>query len=445
MLLISNAHIVNPDKTFDADILIREGKIAELAPPGSLTAEPGSKQFEAKDMLVIPGGIDPHVHLALPTPAGPSADDFISGGRAALSGGVTQIIDFVTPARGQALTEALAQRKKEAEGCAVGLDFHMGISGWLPDMEKQMEICVKEHGIKSFKTYLAYRQNIGIGYEELEKIMYMAARLDAIVLVHAEEDEPIEALRSSFSQKGLGYPKYHALSRPPETESHAVEKVIEMVRKIHCKTYLVHISTAQSAQLIARAKQQGLPLYAETCPQYLLFDDQVYEGTFEQTAPYVFSPPARPACHKEALWDHLQQGTFDTVATDHCPFHMHQKKMGKDDFTRIPNGAGGLEFRIPLLFHFGVQEKKLSLQQWVQLSSSHAANIFGYASKGTIARDKDADLTFFSPQQTQTLSTTTHTQNCDINIFERMHIKGKIIQVLRNGKFAHNGNKQPVF
>lgn len=435
-LNITNAHIINPDKSFHADIRIENNRIASLEKPGTLAAVPGIKTLDAKGKLVLPGGIDPHVHLALPVPAGFSADDFVTGSLAALAGGVTHMIDFVTPKRGQSLTQALMQRKAEARDCRIGLDFHMGISGWLPDMEKQMEVCVKEHGIRSFKTYLAYRNNIGIGYEELEKIMQIAARLKAIVLVHAEEDDTIESLRSEFLQKGMTQPRYHALSRPPETESRAVARIIELIRKTNCTTYLVHISAAESAQLIHLAKEEGLPLYAETCPQYLLLDDSVYEGTFEQTAPYVFSPPARPFQHKEQLWKHLQHGTFDTVATDHCPFSMQQKSQGETNFTLIPNGAGGLEFRIALLHHFGVLEKKLNLQQWVQLSSSHAAEIFGLKTMGKIAVGYEANLLFFNPKKEHTLSAATQVQHCDINIYEGMTICGKTEKVIFGGKIV---------
>lgn len=434
---ITHAHIIGPDKVFDADIRIENGKITTLEPPGSLPVVGGVTTTDASGLYILPGGIDPHVHLALPTPAGPSADDFDSGSRTALAGGVTHIIDFVTPRRGQPLTEALRERQKEARDCSIGLNFHMGISGWLPDMEKQMEICVKEHGIRSFKAYLAYRNNIGIGYEELEKIMRIAARLGAIVLVHAEEDDSIEQLRGEFIRKGMTHPRYHPLSRPPETESMAVKKVIELVKKTGCTIYLVHISAAESAEQIARAKKEGLPLLAETCPQYLAFDDSVYEGSFEQTAPFVFSPPARPAQHKDLLWEHLQQNTFDTVATDHCPFTMKQKMEGKDNFTLIPNGAGGLEFRIPLLHHFGVLQNKISLQQWVQLSTSHAASIFGLQNKGTIAPGKDADLVFFNPGKKVKLSAATQQQNCDINIYEGLEIAGYVEKVMLHGEFHY--------
>ena len=432
-MVLSNAHIINPDSSFQADILIRDGKIAALEQPGTFTETNDYRIIDATGFYVLSGGIDPHVHLSLPTPAGPSADDFITGSKAALVGGVTHIIDFVTPRRGQSLSEALADRQKEASGSNIDVSFHMGISGWLPDMERQMEACVKNHGIVSFKVYLAYRQTIGIDYDALERIMTIASRLGAIVLVHAEEGDVIEKLQHEFVKKCMTHPRFHALSRPPETESNAVQKVLELVHKTDCKTYFVHISTAESAKLISEAKREGLPLYAETCPHYLILNDKVYQGEFEQSASYVFSPPAREEHNIEALWEHLVNGTFDTVATDHCPFSMQQKKAGIDNFTLIPNGAGGLEFRVPLLYSFGVLQKKLPLSQWIRLISTNPAAIFGLDKKGSIAPGMSADLILFDPGVQSTLSAKHQYQHCDINIYEGITVTGQVIRTYKNG------------
>jgi len=433
-LLIQKATLINPDKTFGADIVIQDGIIRGIEKPGQVIPDGDTKVLQAEGLWVLPGGIDPHVHLALPTPAGPSADNFESGSRAAFAGGVTHLIDFVTPRRGQGLTRALTERKLEAAPCQAGIDFHMGISGWLPDMEKQMEDCVKTFGIKSFKAYLAYRKSIGIGYGHLEKIMRIAAGLNAIVLVHAEEGRQIERLQNNYLLNGFTTPLYHALSRPPETESRAVEKVIRLVKKTGCTLYFVHISTAAAADAIAQARQEGLPVFAETCPHYLLFGIEKYEGRFEETAPYVFSPPARPAPDSEKLWEHLSRGTFDTVATDHCPFDMQQKKAGENDFSRIPNGAGGLEFRIPLLYQYGVKQNRITAQQWVKLVSTNAARIFGLPQAGCVAARQAADLFIFDPSIQKTLSRRHQAQNCDINIYEGFDIKGNIACTIRAGQ-----------
>ena len=434
-IIIPHAHIINPDEFFRADICIENGKISSLESPGTLLDTEDAKIVQTGGVFVLPGSIDPHVHLSLETPAGLSADDILSGSDAALAGGVTHIMDFVTPLRGQSLTKALEKKISETQYYAsVGLSFHMGISGWLPDMEQQMEICVKEYGIKSFKVYLAYRENIGIGYEELEKIMKISARLGTILLVHAEEHEMIENLQKEFLEKGQTEPKYHALSRPPKSESTAIKKVINLVKETHCKTYFVHISSAESAHLIAEAKKESLPVYAETCPQYLIFDDSVYEGSFEKTAPYVFSPPVRPKQHRELLWQHLHDGTFDTIATDHCPFTMEQKMAGRDNFTLIPNGAGGLEFRVPLLFHYAVLQEKFSLQQWIKLCTSNAAEIFGLKEEGKIAPGADANIVFFNPVKQNTLTAAKQAQQCDINIYEGLTVRGHVEKVFYKGE-----------
>ncbi len=430
---ILNAKIINPDKVFLSDIRIENGKILALEKPGSLALVKDTYSINANGYFVFPGGIDPHVHLNLETPAGFSADDFSTGSRAALAGGVTGLIDFITPKRGQNLKEAIISRRNEVGDCPIIPHFHMGISGLLNDIDKQMEACVKEYGIKSFKTYLAYRQNIGVNYEELEKVMKIAKRLNSIVLVHAEEGDVIDALREKFIEQGSTHPRYHALSRPPETESNAVKKVIELIKKTNCTTYFVHISCAESADYILSAKQEGLPVYAETCPQYLLIDEGVYESEFMQSAKYVYSPPARPPEHKDKLWEHLSAGTFDTVATDHCPFTMKQKMKGKDNFTLIPNGAGGLEFRIPLMYSAGVLKNKISLNKWIQLVSSNAANIFGLKNKQFIEKGKDADITIFDPNFSGIISSEKQYQNSDINIYEGFNLKGKVEIVIKDG------------
>jgi dihydropyrimidinase len=433
MVLIQNAHIINPDRCFNADIVIRNGKIESFEQPGTLSE--GEKIIDAKGLYVVPGGFDPHVHLSLPGPAGMSADDFHTGSIAALAGGVTHIMDFVTPRRGQNLEEALKERMTDTEKCHTGLTMHMGISGQLPNMKKQMEICVKDHGIKSFKVYLAYKNTIGIDAEQLENIMSIAAGLDAVVLVHAEDGDTIEQLQQDFILRKMTHPRYHALSRPPETESRAVETVIRLIEATGCHTYFVHISTADSAELIATAKQKGMPVFAETCPQYLLLDDHVYEGSLEQTVAYVFSPPPRPPIHKKILFKHLQSGTFDTVATDHCPFSLKQKLKGKD-FTQIPNGAGGLEFRIPLLYHYGVSHQKIDLQQWVKLISTNAASVFGHTDKGRLAPGLKANLFLFDPEANITITAANQYQNCDINIYEGVKIKGRVTTVIMNGEIC---------
>ena len=434
-LLILNGTIVNSETTFEADILVKNGTIAEI---GKIqpSAFPGSKIIDAKGKLILPGGIDPHVHLQLPTPAGPSCDDFISGSKAALAGGTTFVIDFVTPARGESLVKALTLRLKESNNCLLDYTLHMGITWYNDSIPEQMQWCVNEVGIKSFKVYLAYKGSIGIEYDELEKVMQTAASLHATVLVHCEEGDEILKNQQNFLSEGKTAPLYHALSRPAATESESVRKVIDLCRKTGCKTYIVHTSTARSIAYIRAAKKEGLPLFCETCPQYLLLDESVYSKPLPDALKYVISPPIRTNKDQQALWLACADGTVDVISTDHCPFNtLGQKDVGINDFTKIPNGAGGIENRLQLLYTYGVLTGKISLQQFVGLTSANAARIFDLSpQKGVVAVGSDADLLIWNPDATSVISFETQLQNCDSNIYEGISCQGKAEIVLLKGK-----------
>ena len=434
-LLILNGTIVNSETTFEADILVKNGTIAEI---GKIqpSAFPGSKIIDAKDKLILPGGIDPHVHLQLPTPAGPSCDDFISGSKAALVGGTTFVIDFVTPARGESLLKALTLRLKESNNCLLDYTLHMGITWYNESIPEQMHWCVNEVGIKSFKVYLAYKGSIGIEYDELEKVMQTAASLHATVLVHCEEGDEILKNQQNFLSEGKTTPLYHALSRPAATESESVRKVIDLCRKTGCKTYIVHTSTAKSIEYIRAAKKEGLPLFCETCPQYLLLDESVYSKPLPDALKYVISPPIRTKQDQQALWLACADGTVDVISTDHCPFNTTgQKDVGINDFTKIPNGAGGIENRLQLLYTYGVLTGKISLQQFVGLTSANAARIFDLLpQKGVVAVGSDADLLIWNPDATSVISLEAQLQNCDSNIYDGMPIRGKAECVFLNGE-----------
>ncbi len=434
-LLILNGTIVNSETTFEADILVKNGTIAEI---GKIqpSAFPGSKIIDAKGKLILPGGIDPHVHLQLPTPAGPSCDDFISGSKAALAGGTTFVIDFVTPARGESLVKALTLRLKESNNCLLDYTLHMGITWYNDSIPEQMQWCVNEVGIKSFKVYLAYKGSIAIEYDELEKVMQTAASLHATVLVHCEEGDEILKNQQNFLSEGKTTPLYHALSRPAATESESVRKVIDLCRKTGCKTYFVHTSTAKSIEYIRAAKKEGLPLFCETCPQYLLLDESVYSKPLPDALKYVISPPIRTKQDQQALWLASADGTVDVISTDHCPFNtLGQKDVGINDFTKIPNGAGGIENRLQLLYTYGVLTGKISLQQFVGLTSANAARIFDLLpQKGVVAVGSDADLLIWNPDATSVISLETQAQQCDANIYEGISCQGKAETVLLKGK-----------
>jgi len=314
----------------------------------------------------------------------------------------------------------------------------MGITWYDETIPEQMEWCVNEVGIKSFKAYLAYKGSIGIEYSELEQVMKKAALLDANVLVHCEEGDIILQNQKQFINEGKTGSLYHALSRPAETESDSVRKVIDLCRKTGCRTYIVHASTAKSIEYIRAAKKEGLPLFCETCPQYLLLDESVYSKPLPDSLKYIISPPIRSKQDQDALWIGLADGTIDVISTDHCPFNTRgQKDIGINDFTKIPNGAGGIEYRLALLYTYGVLTGKISLQQFVGLTSSNAARIFGlYPQKGTIEVGSDADLVIWNPKVKSVISVETQLQKCDANIYEGFSLSGTAEKVVVNGKIS---------
>jgi dihydropyrimidinase len=434
-LLITKGNILTKEASIESDIAIRDGIISEIGQL-DLSKYKGYQIIDAKGKYIFPGGIDPHVHLQLPTLAGPSCDDFMSGGKAALSGGTTFLIDFVTPGRGQSLMNALAFRLKESNNCLVDYTLHMGITWFDETIPEQMEWCVNDVGIKSFKAYLAYKGSIGIEYSELEQVMKKAASLNATVLVHCEEGDAIIENQKKFLSEGKIEPKFHALSRPAEVESESVRKVIDLCRKTGCTTYIVHTSTAKSIEYIRTAKKEGLPVFCETCPQYLLLDESVYSLPLQDSLKYVISPPIRSKLDQVALWEALVDGTVDVISTDHCPFNSKgQKDVGINDFTKIPNGAGGIENRLELLYTYGVLTGKISLNRFVELTSVNAARIFGlYPQKGAIEVGSDADLVIWNPDSKSVISTKTQVQQCDSNIFEGFPVKGKAEKVILKGK-----------
>ncbi len=433
-MIIRNAHIVNADRQFHSDILIRDGQIVSIGKCASYDGADLQKEIDATGKLVFPGGIDPHVHMHLPTGAGYSSDDFISGSRAALKGGTTSFIDFVTPHRGQSLLDALGVRKIEAAGCLVDHSYHISPVEWRDSTAEEIRQCIRQ-GYKSFKLYMAYKDSIGVDEEVIEKVMQVVAAEGGMVIMHCEIGDEIEQLRNRLASEGLLSPAAHPLSRPAHTESQAVEIAISLAAKTNCPLYIVHVSAAESVQHIREARLNGQQVMGEACPHHLLLDESLYKGPFDQSAPYVLSPPLRSRKHREALWQGLQDGTLQTVGTDHCPFMMHQKNLGRNDFRKIANGAGSVEHRLSLLYTFGVLQNKISLGQFVKLTSTNPAKIFGmYPRKGVIEEGADADLIIWDPNKQQIISAKNHQQNCDHNIFEGFKTKGYPETVISKGK-----------
>ncbi len=437
--LITNGTIVTSERTFKSDILIEDGIISEIS--DQIPKKDKYELVDASDKYIFPGGIDPHVHMHLPTPAGYSSDDFYTGSKAALYSGTTTLIDFVTPHKGPSLVDALNSRKKEAETSVIDFSFHVSPVDWHHNIEKEIQGVIKE-GVTSFKVYMAYKSSIGLNDDVLFKVMKTVVDAGGMITVHAEMGDEIDELRDAFAEQGKLSPEYHALSRPNRTEADAVKKIIEFSEQTDCPVYIVHVSAKESVDHIRTAQNKGLKIFAETCPQYLLLDDSKLKGTFEETAKYVFSPVLRKKEDNNALWEGIVDNTIKTIGTDHCPFTFEQKKQGVNDFRKIPNGAGGVEHRMSLLYTYGVIDNKISLNEFVAITSTNAAKIFGlYPKKGEIAAGSDADILVWNPNVKDVISAKTHQQNCDLNIYESTNIIGKPDIVLSKGKIVFQNNQ----
>jgi len=432
-ILIKNGTIITSAQSEIADVYIENGKILRIG--SSLSCPENTNIIDAKNKFVIPGGIDPHVHMQLPTPARPSSDDFLSGSIAALYGGTTTLLDFVTPHKGQSLTDALELRKQEASIALTDYSFHVSPIECRDTTEDEIKECIAQ-GITSFKVYLAYKNTVGLSNQDLFKVLKAVSKAGGQVTVHCEMGDEIDLMRNKFISENKTSPEFHALSRPAIFESDAVKNVIDMAKLVQCPVYIVHVSSHLSLKHIAEAQKNGQVVFAETCPHYLLLDDSKYTGDFNQTAAYVISPPLRKKEDQEALWKAISDGTVKTIGTDHCPFYLEQKAAGINDFRKIPNGAGGVEHRLALLYTYGVLKNRISLNKWVDLCSTQPAKIFGLSYKGSIDIGFDADIIIWNPDFENTISVKNHHQNCDLDIFEDFKTKGLAETVIKNGKIV---------
>ena len=438
-ILIKNGTLVRSSESTKSDILLKAGKIEKIEK--NISETQADKVIDATGKYIFPGGIDPHVHMDLTTPAGKSSDSFETGSRAALFGGTTTLIDFVTPQRNQNLIEALEEQKKEAKNCLTDYSFHMTPQALSSDTEKQIKQCIENEGINSFKIYMAY--SIGLGNGEIAKVMEMVAKYGGLVTVHAENGEVIDYLRQKFVSEGKIEPKYHPISRPDSMEEEAINRVIEIAKLTNCKLYIVHVSSAKGIKRVEKAQKEGALVYAETCPHYLLLDDGVYNQEFNKSAKYVLSPPIRGKENQEVLWNSIAKNSIQTVGTDHCPFNLKgQKELGIKDFTKIPNGAGGVEHRLNLLYTYGVLENKITLNQFVNITSTQPAQLFGLEKqKGDLKAGLDADIVIWNPEKEKIISAKTHNQNCDTNIYEGFKLKGVAETIILRGEVAVENEK----
>lgn len=433
-VLIKGGTVVNADRTLRADILCENGIITSVGE--GIDAPSGATVVDAGGQFVMPGGIDPHTHMQLPFMGTVTTEDFYSGTAAGLAGGTTMIIDFAIPNPQQNLIEAYMQWREWAEKSVADYSFHVAVTWWDDSVYKDMETLVRDHGVNSFKHFMAYKGAIMADDEILVNSFSRALELGAIPTVHAENGELVFRLQKELFEKGMTGPEAHPLSRPPECEGEAANRAIRIAEVLKVPVYIVHNSCTQSLEAITRARNEGQRVFGEVLAGHLLVDDSVYQHPdFDTAAAHVMSPPFRSTEHQKALWHGLQSGNLQTTATDHCCFCADQKAMGKDDFRLIPNGTGGVENRMEVLWHHGVGEGRLTMNEFVAVTSTNAAQIFNiYPRKGSVSVGADADIVVWDPDATKTISAKTHHQKVEYNIFEGMSVRGGASHTISNGK-----------
>jgi len=436
-VLIKGGTVVNADRSVRADVLCQDGRI--VAVTESIDAPKGATIVDAGGLYVMPGGIDPHTHMQLPFMGTVASEDFYTGTAAGLAGGTTMIIDFVIPNPQQNILEAYRQWREWAAKAVADYAFHVAITWWDDSVYEDMGTLVREHGVNSFKHFMAYKGAIMADDEILVNSFSRALELGAIPTVHAENGELVFRLQQELFDKGVRGPEGHPLSRPPEVEGEAANRAIRIAEVLKVPLYIVHNSCRQSLEAITRARNEGQRVFGEVLAGHLLVDDSVYRHPdFEVAAAHVMSPPFRAREHQEALWRGLQSGNLQTTATDHCCFCADQKAAGRDDFRLIPNGTGGVENRMEVLWHHGVGSGRLTTNEFVRITSANAAQIFNiYPRKGSISEGADADIVVWDPAKTKTISSKTDHQNVDYNIFEGMTVTGCASHTVSRGKLVY--------
>ena len=430
-VLIKNGRIITASEDYTADLFIEGELIKTIGKDLQVKAD---ELIDASGMLVFPGGIDPHVHLSMPFMGTFSSDSYETGTRAALHGGTCTVIDFVLQTQGDSLKNALADWRSRADGTAVGdYSFHMAVTDFNPDTKKEIKEMIDE-GITSFKTFMAYKGSLMIDDRQMVGLMEEVKKQGGIVTTHATNGEMIDFLVSKHRAEGKLSPLYHYLSQPEITEAEASGRFADMISYTGSPGYIVHMTCQGALDEIRNATYRNQKVFVETCIQYLTLDASLYEKDFEG-AKWVMSPPLREKKDQAALWAGINQGLVQVVATDHCPFKWEQKLMGKNDFSKIPNGHPAIEHRMELLFSEGVHTGKISLNKYVEVSSTNAAKIFGmFPQKGTIGIGSDADLVIFDPEKEHVITVDAHHMNTDYSAYEGWKIKGKVKTVLLRGK-----------
>ncbi len=442
-LLIKNGTVVTASDIQNADVYIEGEKVHTIGKNLQMAAD---QTIDAKGCYLFPGGIDAHTHMDLPFMGTSSSDDFESGTLAGLHGGTTTIIDFAFQSHGKSLAEGLNVWHEKAAGKAVGdYAFHVAVTDFNENSRKEIQALVEEKGVSSFKTFMAYKGAIMVDDRQILGLMNEVKKFGGIVTTHAENGDLVDMLIQENRAKGNTAPKYHALSRPPIVEAEATGRVMDLAFEGGHPLYIVHMTCEDAINRVRQAMMRNQRVHVETCIQYLLLDDSVYLEENFGGAKYVMSPPIRKKKDQAALWSAINQNLVEVVATDHCPFCMDQKKAGINDFSKIPNGGPVIEHRMELLFSEGVVKNRISINKFVEVTSTAPAKIFGmFPKKGTIAVGGDADIVIFDPNAEHKISATTHHMKCDFSMFEGWEVKGKCRTTILRGVVAVDQGKALV-
>jgi len=431
--VIKGGTIVTADLTYKADVKVKGGKIVEIGPDLS-----GDTVLDATGCYVMPGGIDPHVHLEMPFMGTYSADDFESGTRAGLAGGTTMVVDFCLPDPGQSLIDALKRWDNKSTRANCDYSFHMSVTWWGEQVFDEMKAIVEEKGINTFKHFMAYKGALMVNDDEMFASFQRCAALGALPLVHAENGDVVAAMQQKLMDEGNNGPEGHAYSRPPSVEGEATNRAIIIADMAGAPLYVVHTSCEQSHEAIRRARQNGMRVYGEPLIQHLTLDESEYfNKDWDHSARRVMSPPFRNRQHQDSLWAGLASGSLQVVATDHCAFTTDQKRTGVGDFRKIPNGTGGLEDRMPMLWTHGVNTGRLTMNEFVAVTSTNIAKILNvYPKKGAILVGADADIVVWDPKRSKTISAKSQQSSIDYNVFEGKEVTGLPRYTLTRGVIA---------
>ena len=440
-VLIRGGRIVTAADDYVADVYVEDEAVSLIGESLDVQAD---RTIDASGKYVLPGGVDPHTHLDMPFGGTVTIDDFESGHTAAAFGGTTCHVDFIIQPKGATFAQALEEWHSKREGKAlIDNGFHMAVTDLVEGGTLEELATLPDHGVTSYKLFMAYKGAIMVDDETLFRVMQVAADTGALVMVHAEHGDAIDVLVKQALAEGKTEPKYHALTRPPETEGEATNRAIQLARVAGCKLYVVHVSCQEAVDPIAIAREKGWDVWGETCTQYFFVDYTFLERPNFEGAKYVYTPPPRPKQNQEVLWAAVRSDVLSVISTDHCAFLWDgQKTLGKDDFSKIPNGGPGLENRLQMIHEFGVRTGRISLNRMVELLSTNPARYFGlHPRKGTIAVGSDADIVIFDPEKKVTISAATQHSKTDYNLYEGTEVTGSPEIVLLRGQVLVEGDQ----